>query len=127
MRFVQNARKFRAWVYDPLSYIYFISRQLLLPNQTLPPLTRGGHLRYWARYFGISAIPQAVFFTATQNTAQFWKKYKNTQPRCHPAAEISQYRSCFSMMSLMRQHSKKGNFVSSNAGVSGRDFVYSKH
>ena len=30
---------------------------------------------------------------------------------------------CFSMMSLKRQHSKKGNFVSSNAGASGRDFA----
>ena len=31
----------------------------------------------------------------------------------------------FSMMSQRdKQHSKKGNFVSSNAGVSGRDFGY---
>ena len=30
-------------------------------------------------------------------------------------------------MSLKKRHSKKGNFVSSNAGVSGRDFGYSKH
>ena len=31
------------------------------------------------------------------------------------------------MMSLKRQHSKKGNFGSFNAGVSERDFRYSKH
>ena len=31
----------------------------------------------------------------------------------------------FSMMSLKRQHSKKGNFVSSNAGLLERDFGYS--
>ena len=29
------------------------------------------------------------------------------------------------MMSLKRQHSKKGNFVSSNAGLLDRDFGYS--
>ena len=33
----------------------------------------------------------------------------------------------FSVVSLKRQHSKKGNFVSSIAGVSGRDLGYSKH
>ena len=33
----------------------------------------------------------------------------------------------FSVMSLIRQHSKKGNSVSSNAGVSERDFEHSKH
>ena len=31
----------------------------------------------------------------------------------------------FSMMSLKRHHSKKGNFVSSNAGLLERDFGYS--
>ena len=31
----------------------------------------------------------------------------------------------FSMMSLKRQHSKKGNFVSCNAGLLERDFGYS--
>ena len=34
-------------------------------------IIRGGHLRYWARYFGISALLQVVFFTAIQITAVF--------------------------------------------------------
>ena len=50
-----------------------------------------------------------------------WNKRDKSSPgveRIFPRQTVK----LFSMMSLMRQHSKKGNFVSSNTGVLERDF-----
>ena len=37
------------------------------PRLSIQARARGGHLRYWARYFGISVLPKVNFFTAMQN------------------------------------------------------------
>ena len=83
---------------------------------------RGGHLRYWARYFGISVLPQVAFFTTIQNTAAF-EKIQNTESWMRTLGKFGweSWVRFFGILSLLKGPSKQQSWA---FAVFCRIFIY---